>query len=59
MNIKAKCAATMPTGDGLWVLLKFDPEPGHLLGQIPAELGRLEPDKTYRILIEEIGTLPA
>jgi hypothetical protein len=64
VNIRAKCTATLQTGDGLWVLLQFDPEPGHLIGEIPAAIGALETGKTYPIMIgdpfpDPDGTLPA
>jgi hypothetical protein len=53
MKLKATCAATVPTGEGLWVLLKFDPPNNHFIGEIAGEHGKLEQGKVYNLTIEE------
>ena len=55
MKFLAHCAASVSkTPEARWVLLKIEAEQGHLLGEIAKELGELNPDKTYRITIEEV-----
>ena len=54
MQFRAKCAASISKNGAKWVLLKFEKAQGHLHGAIAKELGELEPDKTYRITIEEV-----
>jgi len=46
----AKCAAVVSKDESTFVLLKFA---GHLIGEIPKEIGELTFGKKYRIRIEE------
>ena len=51
MQFEAKCTASVSKNGANFVLLKFA---GHLMGEIPKQLGELKREKTYRITIEEI-----
>jgi hypothetical protein len=55
MQFSARCAAVVSKNGASMVLLKFDPLPGHLMGEIPKQIGELKDGKTYRITIEEEG----
>jgi hypothetical protein len=52
MEFRAHSAAVVAKNGSTYVLLKFT---GHLIGEIPKELGKLKDGKTYRIIIEEEG----
>lgn len=55
MKFLAKCAASISKNlERRWVLMKFEADQGHFNGEIAKKLGELEPDKTYRITIEEV-----
>jgi hypothetical protein len=56
MQFLAKCAASISKNlQTRWVLIKFEAEQGHFTGEIAKALGELQPDKTYRITIEEVS----
>jgi hypothetical protein len=56
MQFLAKCAASISKNlHSRWVLIKFEAEQGHFTGEIAKALGELQPDKTYRITIEEVS----
>jgi hypothetical protein len=56
MQFLAKCAASISKNlHTRWVLIKFEAEQGHFHGEIAKALGELQPDKTYRITIEEVS----
>jgi hypothetical protein len=52
MQLKATCVSSVPTGDGLWVLLKFDP-PDDRIGE-SANVA-LEQGGVYRVTIEKVS----
>jgi hypothetical protein len=54
-HCRASIAKNLPNNrDARWVLLEFEAEHGHFIGQVAKALGELKPDKTYRITIEEV-----
>jgi hypothetical protein len=50
MQFVAKCAAVVSKNGSMFVLLKFA---GHLIGEIPKELGELEYGETYDVTIQK------
>lgn len=60
MVFEATCAAAVAKNGSVMVLLKFDaPKSGHLMGELPIDLGQLERDVLYRVTIERVepGTI--
>lgn len=52
----ARCAAVVSKNGTSMVLLKFHPASGHLIGEIPKELGELRNGVNYRVtIVEEVG----
>ena len=50
MQFIAECSATVQKNGAMFVLLKFT---GHLIGEIPKELGQLKQGQAYEITIKE------
>jgi hypothetical protein len=53
MQFLAKCAASVSKNGASFVLLRFEPDQGHLIGEIAKELGELKQGRIYLIKIEE------
>lgn len=47
MQFLAKCAASVSKNGASFVLLRFEPDQGHLIGEIAKDLGELKPEKTF------------
>ena len=59
IEFDAQCSASVSKNGSHYVLLKFQPpNAGHLMGELPKELGRFERDVVYHVAISKVEMEP-